>query len=80
MSRDINAEMKAIAEMDEAAFPAMTYYAVMRFDPVAALKDLGFDGDSDGMKEAAELQKRLSNHLVYIVVSFDHAHIRVVLY
>ena len=65
----------------DATFDIVHCHQVMQHvpDPVAALKDLGFDGDSDSIKEAAELQKKLSNHLVYIVVSFDHAHIRAVL-
>ena len=69
MSNDALADFIAVAQMEEAAFPVMEYYAVIRFNPVAALKDLGLDGDSDSMDEAVELQQSLSTHLVYILVS-----------
>ena len=69
MSRDIIAEIRAICQRDEASFPIMEFYALMRFNPVAALKDLGLDGDPDNMEEALKLHQSLSTHLVYILVS-----------
>lgn len=74
MIRDTSAEVKASAELEYTAFPAMTYYTIMHLNPVAWLKDLSLDEDLDIMNEAAKLQKRLSNHLVYVVVSFHNVY------
>ena len=69
MSHDINAELRAIAAREVTALPVMRDYAIMRFNPVAALEDLGLNDDSESMDEAIKLQQSLSLHLVYVLVS-----------
>ena len=54
-------------------FPRNT--TVMSLNPVAALKDLDLGDDTESMDEAIELQKSMSFHLVYIMVSIHLAHI-----
>ena len=72
-SDDLLAEDSSKTEL--VSFPTMGFYAVMSLNPVAALKDLDLGDDTESMDEAIELQKSMSFHLVYIMVSIHPAHI-----
>ena len=69
MGRDINAELRDIAASKVTALPVMRDYAIIRFNPVTALEDLGLNDDPESMDEAVQLQKSLSPYLVYVLVS-----------